>query len=283
MNFEEEKIRIANLPYTLRSDKLIELLDGFKRAIHEKNTSGVFIIDGRSGMGKSTLAMQIAKYCDKDFDLHKVHYEPQTFLEGAEGKKGLSQAEKGDVILFDEAMLISNRATLSYINRMVVQAMSMIRSKNIIVIFCVNSIFDLDKNIAISRADLLLHVYGESLTDRGRFCAFFRGQSGEDRIKKLYLLGKKFYDYSNPRANFIDRFGKHFAVNEQEYERQKQIGVNNFLNSMGGTQVKTKKDVWFNNLVKWVYENKALTQEEIANIIGCTRETVNHIIARTRS
>ena len=48
-----------------------DLLMGFKRAIDKHNTSVVAIFDGRSGMGKTTLAIQTATTLDKNFGLHK--------------------------------------------------------------------------------------------------------------------------------------------------------------------------------------------------------------------
>lgn len=239
-------------------------LDGFKDAVQNKKTSAVFLIDGRSGMGKSTLAMQLGNYLDDSFSLDKVYFSPEEFL------KGLSNAKKGDFLLFDEAMIISNRSTLSEINRMVVIAMSMIRSKQIFVCFCVNSIFDLDRNLALSRADLLLHVYGDNLTDRGNFCCFFKAKGQEDRIKLLYLLGKKFYSYSKPKANFYGRFTTNFIVDETEYDIKKQAAINKFLNE--GKTI-TKKAKQTEKAVRFMKE-KGLSNKEIAETLGIAISTV---------
>jgi len=218
----EEKVRILKLGYKLPL-KLREILDGFKWAMHHKKQSAVIITDGRSGMGKTTLSFQMGKYISERFSLDSVHFTPESFLES------LTRTEKGDVIIFDEAMLLSSRAALSQINRMIVIAMSMIRSKNLCIIFNVNSIFDLDRNLALSRADLLLHCYGDSLTDKGKFLAFFKGADGRDRIKELYIHGKKYYSYGQPKSNFNSTFCSNFVLDEEEYERKKQVGVNKFL------------------------------------------------------
>ena len=218
----EERVRILKLPYKL-PNKLTDLLNGFKWAIHSRKQSAVIIVDGRSGMGKTTLSFQIGKYMTPDFSLESVHFTPESFIEA------LSKTKKGDTLIFDEAMLLSSRAALSTINRMIVIAMSMIRSKELCIIFNVNSIFDLDRNLALSRADLLLHCYGDSLTDKGKFLAFFKGADGMDRIKDLYIHGKKYYSYGTPKANFYTTFGSYFVVDEEEYEKRKQVGVNKFL------------------------------------------------------
>ena len=266
---KEENVRVLKLPYRLPK-KLTALLNGFKWAINSKKQSAVLVVDGRSGMGKTTISTQIGLFMSKNFSLDNIHFTPESFLEA------LTRTNKGDTLVFDEAMLLSSRAALSTMNRMIVIAMSMIRSKNLFIIFNVNSIFDLDKNLALSRADLLLHCYGESLTDKGKFLAFFRGGDGMDRIKSLYLYGKKYYSYGSPKANFNSNFSSYFTVNEDEYERKKQIGVEKFLKgtkSSVGVKERASRDL----LIKYIYENKDkldITQEQIAEIAKIHRTTV---------
>lgn len=270
MEEESEEVRIENLPYSLPS-KLTELLDGFKRAVRKKNTSVVIVIDGRSGMGKSTLSFQVAKYCDKEFGLPNVYFTPNEFL------IGLSTAKPFTVHVFDEALLVSSRSAMSSVNRMIVQAMAMIRSKRIIVILNVNSIFDLDRNLALSRADILLSVYGDSLTDRGKFMAFFKGLDGMDRIKLLYLFGKKYYDYTKPKSNFFTQFPSHFVLDEDEYEKKKQEGVNKFLKTDergSNTLAMRARD----RLFCYLFFELGYSRKKTAEIGGVSRETVEKAI-----
>ena len=249
-------------------NNLKELLDGFKSVVAEKNTSVVILCDGRSGMGKTTLMNQVGIYCDNNYDLKNIYYDPDLFLEG------LSNAKKGEFLLFDEAMLISNRSTMSRINKMVIQAMSMIRSKNIIVGFCINSIFDMDRNLVLSRADLLLHVYGENLIDRGNYIAFFRAVKQEDKIKLLYLLGKKYYSYAKPKANFVGRFFNKFIVDAEEYEKQKQEAINKFLKD-DDKDVFTKRGKALLKLLVFIKENMEITQKRIAQVVEVDEETIS--------
>ncbi len=267
---QSEINRINALPYSLPK-KLREILDGFKWAIHNRKQSVVLLVDGRSGMGKTTLSFQTGKYMTPDFSLNNVHFTPEAFLEA------LTRTKKGDTVIFDEAMLLSSRATLSKINRMIVVAMSMIRSKNLCIIFNVNSIFDLDRNLVLSRADLLLHCYGESLTDKGKFLAFFKGGDGRDRIKELYIHGKKYYSYGTPKSNFNAMFGSNFVLDDNEYEVKKQIGVNSFLKGTkaeASSKFKRSRDLY----VKYIYDNLDLTQEQIAELGDITRRTIINIL-----
>ena len=255
----EERIRVNKLPYKL-PQKLSDIIDGFKWAIHFKKQSAVIIVDGRSGMGKTTLSFQVGLYMSENFDLTHVYFTPDEFLEG------LSKADKGDTLIFDEAMLLSSRSALSAINRMIVIAMSMIRSKNLLIIFNVNSIFDLDRNLSLSRADLLLHCYGESLTDKGKFLSFFKGSDGIDRIKQLYIHGKKYYSYGTPKANFSSTFSSYFVVDEGEYERRKQIGVDKFLKGSKlseNARYKEQRD----KLLKIIHDIKQLPLRELEDFL----------------
>jgi len=125
--YKDEAERVNSLPYSLPS-KLTEILDDFKWANRVKNTTAVMVLDGRSGMGKSTLAFQIAAYCDPTFNIASVYFTPDSFLEG------LSNAPPCTVHVFDEAMLLSSKSAMSQVNKAIVQAMSMVRSKRIIVL-----------------------------------------------------------------------------------------------------------------------------------------------------
>ena len=270
----QERLRVEKLPYKLPA-KLVQILEGFKWAIHFKKQSAVMVVDGRSGMGKTTLSFQIGKWMTDDFSLDNVFFTPEAFI------KGLTTAKKGDVLVFDEAMLLSSRAALSAINRMIVIAMSMIRSRNLLIIFNVNSVFDLDKNLALSRADLLLNCYGDSLTDKGKFLAFFKGSDGMDRIKSLYINGKKYYSYAKPKANFYTTFSSYFVVDEEEYEKRKQVGVDKFLT--GGKLEKENKQMKTRDaLIYHMWKNEGYTQEQIAEMSKLGRQAVNAIIKKVK-
>ena len=251
-----------------------QLLDDFKDAVQNHNTSIVVIFDGKSGKGKTTLSNQTGYYLDKNFGLENIYYEPGQFL------KGLANAKPGSYHSFDEAMILSSRSAMSTVNKMIIQAMSMIRSKKIYVAFCVNSIFDLDKNLVLSRADALMHVYGEGLVDRGRFAAFFKAKGDNfDRIKLLYLYGKKFYDYGKPRANFIGRFVKEFIVNETKYEVEKQIAIDKFLTQ----EPTTKKQKSYEALIFKLIRFDGYKTKKVAEYAEVSIPTIQRILNRLQN
>jgi len=253
-----------------------QLLDDFKNAVEKHNTSIVIIFDGKSGKGKTTLSNQTGHYLDPNFGLENIYYDPEEFL------RGLASSKPGDYFSFDEAMIISSRSAMSQVNKMIIQAMSMIRSKRIYVGFCVNAVFDLDRNLVLSRADLLLHVYGQGLTDRGRFAAFFKAMGDQrDRLKELYFFGKKFYDYKKPRANFIGKFTKAFIVDEIEYEKVKQIAVDKFLTQEDTVSGKRQRS--YEGLIFKLVRFEGLNTEKVAQLAEINPSTVRRILLKLQN
>ena len=220
------------------SNLLTKNLKIYTEGVMKKNTSAVILFDGRSGLGKTTLSMQtgcflnneIKKYMGSKtpkFSLDNVFYTPQEFIDR------LKVAQKGDIIILDESMILSNRSAMSEINRKVVIIMSLIRSKQIFVIFNVNSIFDLDRNLPLHRADVLIHLYTEDdkFAARGRYMVI---PAAKGKLKMLYILGKKYYDYSKGRPAFIDHFSAFFPFSNSEYEKRKQESIINYDEERGG-------------------------------------------------
>ena len=253
-------------------------LDNYVKGVMTKNTSAVFIFDGRSGLGKTTLssqvgcylALKISEYMKREpkFSLDDMVWTPKDFVEK------LKKAKKGDIIILDESMILSNRSTMSEMNRMVIIMMSLIRSKQIFVMFNVNSIFDLDKNLPLHRADMLVHLYaeGDKFASRGRYMVV---PIAKGKLKHLYIVGKKYYDYSVAKTAFVDHFSKFFPFNEKEYERRKQEAIENYFAS----ETKTSKTaISRNKYINWIKKNHKFTLEEIGRIGNISRNTVSRAL-----
>ena len=161
--------------------------------------------------GKSTLCMQNAFYCDSTLTLDRVTFNPKEF------RKAILEAKKYQAVIYDEAYTgLNSRATMSMINRVLVSMLAEIRQKNLFVFVVMPTFFDLDKYVALWRSRALIHVYTGDNFQRGYF-AFFNA----DKKKELYVLGKKFYNYSKPKYNFIGRFTNHYVVDEAAYRLKK--------------------------------------------------------------
>lgn len=270
------------------SKKLITNLDNYIDGVMSRNTSAVFILDGRSGLGKTTLSAQLGCYIANKVAVWKDKHRPL-----AKGKNhkpifsldcmswtpsqlidGLKDAGLGDIRIMDEAMIFSNRSAMSAYNKAVVLMMAQIRSKQIFVIFNVNSIFDLDRNLALHRADMLIHLYaaGDKFAARGRYYVIpsYRGY-----LKHLYVTGKKYYSYAQGHSVIRDKFTKFFPFNNNEYERRKQNAIQDFLmnEKPEGRKVRDSRDLYIKHLKKIMFSKSEIAQ--IGNISG---KTVNRVL-----
>jgi len=194
--------------------------------IPHRRSDMFIIIDGPVGSGKTTLSFQCARYFDPTFNLSRVVFSVDDFL------KVLIEATPGQAVVFDEAIIVNSRSALTDFNKKVIIAMTQIRSKGLYIFFNIPSVFDLDRNLVLNRCHLLLHCYQDSFGDRGKFCVF-----DHDKMKTLYLKGKRLYSYAFPKANFVAKFTEYFDLVRDDYENKKQREI--------AAQAKgSKRDMW---------------------------------------
>lgn len=204
------------------------------------------IVDGPVGSGKSTLSFQAAQWFDPTFNLDRVVFSVEDFL------NAIIRAKPGQAVVFDEAIIVNSRSALTEFNKKIIIAMTQIRSKGLYIFFNIPSVFDLDKNLVLNRCHLLLHCFQSRFGDRGKYIVF-----DHDKLKILYLKGKKLYTYAYPKANFTGNFKEYFPLPREPYEKKKQEEI--------AAQAKTKKahrwTLQRNNLILWMMDN--IYQDEI--------------------
>ncbi|KKM04547.1 hypothetical protein LCGC14_1763090 [marine sediment metagenome] len=162
--------------------------------------------------GKSVFAMQCAYFCDPTLNLNRVAFTSKEFTDV------ITKAKKHEAVVYDEAYTgLSSRATMSVINRALVSMLAEIRQKNLFVFIVMPTFFDLDKYVALWRSRALFHVYVTKGFQRG----YFRFYSME-RKKILFVLGKKYYNYSKPKDNFHGRFTNNYVLDEVKYRAKKR-------------------------------------------------------------
>lgn len=185
-------------------------LDTAKRII-QKDWDMLFVYDGYEGTGKSVKAMQDAYYCDTSLTIERITFTPFEF------RKAIINAKKYQAVVYDEAYTgMSSRATMTTINRALVSMIAEIRQKNLFVFVVMPTFFDLDKYVALWRSRALIHVYTMGGFERGYFKFY-----NVERKKSLYINGKKFYSYANPKANFKGRFTNYYPIDEKAYRTKK--------------------------------------------------------------
>lgn len=239
-------------------------LDIAKHVIKE-DWDMVFVVDGIEGSGKSVLAQQIGFYLDPSLHIDNVVFTPEDF------KKAVVKAKKQSCVIYDEAYRgLSARASMSFVNKALVSMMAEIRQKNLFIIIVIPCYFELDKYIALWRSRAMLHVYTGDKFQRG-FFSFFN----TDRKKKLYIKGKKLYEYLE-KPNFRGRFLKGYAVDEKEY-RAKKLKVLKEVEKIKLSQYDKIHLKQRNILIRELID-QGFRQVDVANILNVDRRVINDML-----
>lgn len=200
---------------------LKENLDLLKQLVG-KNWDGVGFICGYEGDGKTTLASQMCHYLDNTFNLDRVVFTPQEFLEA------ILNAKPHQAILFDEGYLVFNtRSWANKITNLLVSTLTTIRKKQLFILIVAPTFFDIQKFIVVHRSRFMIHVYAKGI-ERG-YLRFFNRETKH----QLYIQGKKFDNFYCVKPNFIGRFGKDFLLDEDEYDNKKTKSFEQFRQSLG--------------------------------------------------
>jgi len=189
----------------------------FEHALHvvvKGNQDRIFVVDGREGLGKSTLAMQLAYLVDKSFNIDRIAFNATEF------ERILKKADNYQAIVFDEAFNgLSSKSALSKENKRLVQILMECRQRNLFIFIVLPSIFLLEKYVAIFRSQALFHVFAPKKYGMRRYYRIFNYVNK----KTLYLYGKKLMSYNRPRVNKTHRFyGKiPEAIAKEAYDKKK--------------------------------------------------------------
>lgn len=229
-------------------------LDKVKKRVLKKDRDWVCVIDGEEGVGKSVLAQQIAKYLDPNFTIDDIVFNSDEFLKKIKDPK----TKKGKAIVLDEAFsAASSRSSLSEVNRAMIGVATEMRQKNLFIILCIPSFFDLDRYFALWRCRALFHIYFSEEDDR-RYIIF-----SKDQKKMLYLTGKKTYSYNKPRSNFPPfSFSNFYTVDEEEYRIKKSKAFTKRTVSNQARRWLLQRNAY----IKYLLLNLGISSRDIANI-----------------
>ncbi len=240
-------------PLYMDTELHYQLINYVIPAVKKKDFDYVLVIDGDEGVGKSVFGMGIGKVLDPNFDLKNVCFTPEDFI------NRIKTAKKNECIMFDEGFLgLSSRSSLSQTNQLIVSNMMMMRQLNLFVIIVLPSVFMLDRYCVLHRAKGLLHVYLGDDGRRGNWVYFNKA-----RMKTLWLLGKKLYDYRVVKYVLDGNFNDQYMVNEKEYRKKKlkALELENDLN-FEENKYKSQRDMIFYTL----YTKMEFKQAELAEL-----------------
>ena len=231
-----------------------EQLDKVRNKVLKKDRDWVCVVDGEEGVGKSVLAMQIARYLDPNFNLDKIVFTSDDFLKAIKDPK----TKKGDCILLDESFnAANNRSSLTEVNKSMIGVATEMRQKNLFIIMVLPSFFDLDKYFALWRCKALVHVFFDEHEDR-HYILF-----PKEHKKYLYLNGKKTYNYNKPKSPFpVFNFPNHYVVDEIEYRAKKSEAFKKRTVSQSARNWMNQR----NSYIKFIIKSLGLSQQDVAKI-----------------
>jgi len=126
----------------LKERKVGKLAGVIRERLWFQRKNALVSIFGEPGSGKSLSAITLAKLIDDDFSLDFLVFSPEDFL------KVLDQAERGDVVIFDEAGVgLPAREWQSLQNKLLGYVLQTFRYQNICVIFTTPHVSYIDKQV----------------------------------------------------------------------------------------------------------------------------------------
>lgn len=203
------KYKVGDVEETYHvDDNLAQNLNGLKDNLR-KDYDAFVVVTGKERTGKSTLALQCAKLVDPTFNLTRVVFTPDQFIDA------VYNAEKYQAIVYDEAHGgLNSKGTMSTVNKKLIQTFTEMGFRNLYVFLVLPSFFELGRYAAIHRTNLLIHTH-----ERGAYMVF-----SHRRKKDIYLKGKKTMTIKAP-ANFKGRYTSHFVVDKLQYEEKKRLST----------------------------------------------------------
>lgn len=197
------------------------------RAIHKKNLDHFMVIEGKEGVGKSTLGAQTAAVIDLNFNKSKVCYSPLKFL------RGLKTAKRGDVFLLDEGNLfLFSRNAMTDGNKDMVVLFALMRQRGVCVIICVPNFFTLDSYVREHRVATLA-----AICNRGNFKCITVDRSIKTISKEGAKKSRSVFAVRVPYGTFYEagnnsKFPVINDLNEESYLEEKAETFDEFLEEL---------------------------------------------------
>jgi len=195
---QKKDLNKEDLPFYVASDIFKQLRKGYKK-VTEGDQDRVYVITGREGLGKSTLAMQLAYVVHPTFTLDNIVFTANQFEER------IKKAKRNEAIIFDEAFNgLSSKGAISKENKRLVRILMMCRQRNLFIFIVLPSYFLLEKYIGLFRSTALFNV----LASRKNFKLRYYKVYNYKKKRELFIRGKKLMDYSRPKIPKSYRFFK---------------------------------------------------------------------------
>lgn len=208
-----------------------------KRIAKDSDVLGIFV--GSPGDGKSTIAQQCAYLLDPSLSIESIKWSFEDYVKYSIGLFERKQS-KGKAIIHDEG-----RESLSALSMMANRTRKFMnflyenRQMNMYQFIITGDYFDLPKSIVMQRGTFLIWVHEDGEFDKG-FFKFF----SKEKMRKLYIYGKKERDMTASNYDFRGTFPRFYTVDEDAYRAMKKdsLKVDRYIQEEKGKKSMTIRE-----------------------------------------
>lgn len=266
-------------------DGLVERIVEDMHANVDDNSDNLITIVGGEGVGKSNLAYYICHSFDQDFDMSKsMVYSWMQFIDSL-----TSDTQK--VYWLDEAVLLaSGRDWMKETNKMLMQALQIIRSKRLTIIMCIPSFDNIDIYIRTWRTRYLLKAarmqWGNDRELKRGYAELMLPKSEQERSSlpkdakaEEFFKSIGFFRFPKmPRevAEIYDEYKLNNQTKQLEEWKERTIE-----SRTGGRFAQTSQRLA--SVISFLVDEQGMSYEDVADIAGMPNSTVRGIVARERN
>jgi len=271
----EQQAVTEEIPYWKARVKkyLAANLDIIKEKVRTQDTDYIIVIEGYEGYGKSTLACDIADYCeDGNFDIEKVIFDENDFM------RFMNKTERCKVMWIDEGdNLLSAKDTMTSQTKDIEKTFKdSVRGLNLIVIINCPRFLDLVKYMKKHRARVLI-----KLVKKGYY-AFYSPK----RTKQYVIRSEKESKNKHmkpPSPNFIERFTKRTDEKWLNYYTKKMLRIKQHIKDRAKNvkMYDEQLDVRDASLMSGISEDRIIDYIQIGKIKAEIGKDGEYIIPRT--
>lgn len=243
-------------PYYI-APKIRQQLSKAQKIVLEYNQDRVYIVTGREGHGKSTLAFQLAYAVDNTFNIDNIVFNAEQFTHK------IRTLERGQALVYDECFGgLSSKGSLTKQNRELIRLLQECRQRNLFIFLVLPSFFLLDKYPALFRSTALFNVTVSRRNFNHRSFKIYNYREKQE----LYIRGKVLMDMRRPRIAHSYRFYGKLppGMNQEEYEKRKLDAFRGRINEESEESRPLRQR---NILMQYLNETVGLTQQNISDIL----------------
>lgn len=260
----------------------------------KEDFDAVLVVSGREGVGKSTLAIEIARLVQEAYG-RKFNYDSNMAYNANEAIEKMKNLQQYDVLLLDEGMRLAwRRQWFNTEQRKLARLFSQIRSRNLCLIFSIPDFMHIDTYYREHRVLYWLHVI-----DRGYAVLFApdttagaRDRWGIEQAQKQIRLGKR-----RATTTFDDteaKLRKHKTIPSfvdwfqfpplPDYEKYREISNRRKLEE---DEDEEPADKWHHsrlmNGVAKLKNERGFSSKDLSLIFNVDARTINGYVKRARS